>query len=138
MTSDEIKQEITAFFNVLNQDDWSGALEIYRRTASDEEVEEFRREHAQFREAFLDYRATIEELVVEGNKAVVWSTVRARHVGEFPVGELKGVSPSGRTAVWEEVLLVEYDDAGRGVGARWMLDQLGRLRQLQDGDGAPA
>lgn len=133
MTPDEIRRSLTEFINALSQDDWTSALEIFGRSASDEDVEQFRREHAQFREAFPDWRATIEELVVEGNKAVVWSTMRATHVGEFPVGELKGVPPSGRTAEWEEVMFIEYDDAGQAVSGRWILDGLGRLRQLQDG-----
>jgi predicted ester cyclase len=130
MSPDEIKSRTRRFSEEINKPDWQGAVDLFAADSVPKSAEQFRQEHEVFRKAFPDYHATIEELLVEGNKTVMWLTLRATHQAEFPVEELQGIPPTGTQATWEEVYLLEYNDQGEVVNSRGLIDRLGRLQQL--------
>jgi hypothetical protein len=82
-----------------------------------------------FRVAFPDYQFTIDDLIAEGDKVVVRGMARATHKREFPVGEMKGIAPSGKSLEWAEVWIVRIVDGKFADG--WLLvDGISRLQQL--------
>ena len=77
-----------------------------------------------FRTAIPDYHGTIEEQVAEGDTVVTRVTGRGTNRGE-----LMGLAPSGKAAVWSVVHISRFA-AGRIVEDRVTFDQLSFLQQL--------
>ena len=77
-----------------------------------------------FRTALPDYHGTIEEQVAEGDAVVTRVTGRGTNRGE-----LMGLEPSGKAAVWSVVHISRFA-GGRIVEDRVVFDQLSFLQQL--------
>jgi predicted ester cyclase len=69
-------------------------------------------------------------MIAEGDKVVVRGRVRATHNGEFPVTELKGITPTGMQIEWDEVWIVQVVDGRFGEEGYSILDGVSRLQQL--------
>jgi predicted ester cyclase len=83
------------------------------------------------RESFPDFHATVEDLVVEGDRVAYRWTFRGTHLGDFG-----GIPPTGRVASWEVIGIARFAE-GKMV-ERWQrLDTAGLLGQLGDSSAVP-
>jgi steroid delta-isomerase-like uncharacterized protein len=89
-----------------------------------EGVEGVRRFFAMFRDAMPDADVTIDELIVDGDRAAVATTIRGTHTGE-----LLGLPATGRRVEIVGVDLVRVCD-GKIVEHRGLTDIVGLMRQL--------
>lgn len=78
-----------------------------------------------FRSAFPDLKATVQEMLQDGNKVITRSRWTGTHQGEF-----MGIPPTGRSFDIGAIDIVEFRD-GKGIG-HWgvqdfatMMEQLG-------------
>lgn len=92
-----------------------------------EGVEGVRRFFAMFRDAMPDLEVTIDELIVDGDRAAVATTIRGTHTGE-----LLGLPATGRPVEVVGVDMVRVRD-GRIVEHRGLTDTVGLMRQLGGG-----
>ena len=79
----------------------------------------------EFRGAFSDFRLTIEELIVEGDR----SATRWRMRGTHDRAELMGIAPTGKEITLEGIVVARVAD-GKVVEEWEQFDALGLLRQL--------
>jgi len=115
--------------HALNQDNWAELIGKF--SPSPAATAAFIEQHAIFRNAFANYYCTIKEMVAEGGKVVIYCTVRATHVDDFPFGELRGLPPTGKEVKWDEVSMWEMKDGKPVEGSGWLLvDGVARLQQL--------
>jgi predicted ester cyclase len=77
------------------------------------------------RASFPDLQATIEDVVGSGEKMCFRVTFRGTNHGE-----MMGFPPTGRTATWQAVDIVRFDDDGTLLEHWGTLDRLGVLEQL--------
>ena len=63
--------------------------------------------HKEFREAFTDYKVEVIHIVTNDAEGIIWGKVTAKHMMEFPHGELKGLPPTGKEVSWLEWRLQE-------------------------------
>jgi len=91
-----------------------------------EGVEGVRRFFAMFRDAMPDVDVTIDELIADGDRAAVATTIRGTHTGE-----LLGMPATGRRLEVVGVDMVRVRD-GRIVEHRGLTDTVGLMRQLAD------
>jgi predicted ester cyclase len=77
-----------------------------------------------FRSAFPDVRATIDDLIAEGDKVVVRSTWHGSHKGDF-----FGIPPTGKDFTLTAIDIVRVVD-GKVVEHWGNEDDLGMLAQL--------
>lgn len=89
-----------------------------------EGVEGVRRFFAMFRDAMPDIEVTIEELIVDGDRAAVATTIRGTHTGE-----MLGLPATGRRVEVVGVDMVRVRD-GKIVEHRGLTDTVGLMRQL--------
>jgi predicted ester cyclase len=76
------------------------------------------------RAAFPDFKYTVEEAIVEGDKVVQRVTARGTMKGAFA-----GMPPTGKHATWTEIHISRV--AGGKLVEHWAnIDQLGMLQQL--------
>lgn len=77
-----------------------------------------------YHSAFTDIHATIDHMIAEGDKVVVFMTVRATHTGEFA-----GIPPAGKRI---EVPVIDIFRVAEGqVREHWgVTDRLSMLQQL--------
>ena len=74
--------------------------------------------------AFPDYRATIDDMVAEGDKVVLRSSVYGTHQGEF-----MGIPPTGREIQWPVTSIYRLSDGI--VQELWIeLDLMSLMQQL--------
>jgi predicted ester cyclase len=118
-----LRDEIAA----LNGPNWRQELPPFLDPSLD--VVAFLEGHAMFRRAFPDFHFTIEEMIAEGDTVVTRGTVRATHMAEFPVAELKGIPATGKKLEWTEIWIDRFAD-GKFVEGRVVVDGVARLRQL--------
>lgn len=86
--------------------------------------ESIKRTVLQFHRAFPDLKETVDDLVVEGDKAVVRYTARGTHMGEF-----KGIGPTGREVSFSGIDIYRIVDGS--VVDKWCAEDLhGLLQQL--------
>jgi steroid delta-isomerase-like uncharacterized protein len=76
------------------------------------------------RDAFPDAEVTIDELVADGDRAAVATTISGTHTGE-----LMGMPPTGRRVAVAGIDLVRVEH-GRIVEHRGLTDTVGLMRQL--------
>ena len=77
-----------------------------------------------FRSAFPDFKATIDDIVAEGDKVVVRQTWRGTQKGEF-----MGVPPTGKSVSFGVIDIVRV--AGGKFVEHWgQLDNMGLMQQL--------
>jgi steroid delta-isomerase-like uncharacterized protein len=87
-------------------------------------VEGVKRFFAMFRGAFPDLEVAIDEIVSEGDRVAVATTMRGTHRGE-----LLGLAPTGRRVAVTGVDIVRLED-GKIVEHRGLTDTVGLLQQL--------
>ncbi|HEX2843163.1 ester cyclase [Hyphomicrobium sp.] len=75
-----------------------------------------------FRASLGEYTCTIDELLVDGQKAAARMTVGGRHQGEF-----FGVSATGRSIAWAGAAFFETD--GRQITRLWVLGDVDGVKQ---------
>lgn len=131
MVSEETKALVRRFVETWNDPDPSKALAlvlddlVLREPGHQISGKEGLRELMQImRQSLPDLRYTIEDIVVEGDKAAVRITCRGTQRGEF-----MGITPTARSVAWEEIFI------GRVVGGKiaegWAVeDMLGLMQQL--------
>jgi steroid delta-isomerase-like uncharacterized protein len=83
-----------------------------------------KRSMTRFFTAFPDLHVTITDLLAEGDKVVLWYTVRGTHKGEF-----EGFRPSGKLVNWSGSDLLRIA-AGKIVEGRFLDDLLGLPRKI--------
>ena len=75
-------------------------------------------------DAFPDLHVTVDDLLADDNKVVVWYTVQGTHSGEF-----EGISPTSRRVKWSGADLL-YFEGGEIARAFFLSDLNGLLAQL--------
>ena len=92
----------------------------------------FKGAFASIRAAFPDFRATVEDLVGEGDRLAYRLTFRGTHRGE-----LGGIPQTGKAASWSAIGVVRVADGK--IAERWQqIDTRGLMRQLGADTGPPA
>jgi hypothetical protein len=89
----------------------------------------FMESHRLFRKAFPDYHATLLHIAAEGDTVIVFLKVTGTHSAEFPIGELKGIAPTGKKLEWNEAQVMVYKD-GIPATSELIIDGISRLQQL--------
>ena len=84
----------------------------------------FKQGLTKFRAAFPDFRYTIDDEIVVGDKLVHRLTGRGTQKGEF-----QGVSATGKQATWSEIHIGRLVN-GKVVEHWGLVDQLGMMQQL--------
>jgi predicted ester cyclase len=79
---------------------------------------------AGLRSAFPDFKATIEDIVAEGDKVVVRQTFSGTHKGEF-----MGVPPTGKSISIGVIDIIRVD-GGKFVEHWGQMDTTGMIQQL--------
>jgi predicted ester cyclase len=87
-------------------------------------VEGVKRFFATLRDAFPDVEVAIEELVADGERAAVATTITGTHRGE-----LMGLAPTGRRVSVTGLDMIRVE-GGRIVEHRGLTDSVGLMRQL--------
>ena len=74
--------------------------------------------------AFPDFRATIDDMVAEGDKVVMRMTWRGTHKGEF-----MGIPPTGKSVSFGEISILRFAE---GMNAEFwgQTDSMGMMQQL--------
>lgn len=74
--------------------------------------------------ALSDFRVTVHDMIVEGQRVAVRGTISGRHTGAFA-----GVAPTGRRVSYDTIRI--FDVRGDRVVGTWAIqDRLGLLQQL--------
>lgn len=76
------------------------------------------------RSAFPDFKATIDDIITEGNKVVIRMTWRGTQEGEF-----MGVPPSGKSVSVGVIDIIRIGD-GKFVEHWGQMDSMGMMQQL--------
>jgi len=77
-----------------------------------------------FRSAFPDFKATIDDMIAEGDKVVVRMTWSGTHKGEF-----MGISPTGKSVSFGVIDIVRF--SGDKFVEHWgMMDSTSMMQQL--------
>ena len=84
-----------------------------------------------FRAAFPDFRATVEEMLEDGDKVITRARFSGTHQGEF-----MGIPATGNAFDVAVIDIVEFRD-GKAVAHWGVMDQAGMMQQLGVG-GPPA
>jgi predicted ester cyclase len=126
MSTEDNKARVRYFIEMMNKENWAEQL---RAEFPGDDTEALIEENMLFRTAFPDYQFTIDDLIAEGDKVVVRGTVRATHRDEFPVGELKGIAPTGKRLEWTEAWIHRFE-AGKPAESWSIIDGVSRLQQL--------
>ena len=77
-----------------------------------------------FRTAFPDFRATIDDIVAEGDKVVIRQTWSGTHKGEF-----MGVPPTGKSVSFGVIDIIRIV-GGKFVEHWGQMDSMGMMQQL--------
>jgi steroid delta-isomerase-like uncharacterized protein len=79
---------------------------------------------AMFRSAFPDFKATIDDIIAEGDKVVIRQTWTGTHKGEF-----MGMPPTGKSISFEEIAIMRFAE-GKNVDLWGQSDSMGMMQQL--------
>jgi steroid delta-isomerase-like uncharacterized protein len=87
--------------------------------------EDVRRFVSEFRQAFPDFRISIDDQIAEGDKVMVHATIRGTHQGEF-----RGMAPTGKEIEERGFSVFRFSEEGKVVES-WdsYYSQLGLMRQ---------
>ncbi len=124
MSTEQNKQQVLEFIEMINSPDWET---LYR--AAYPEQEEFIQEHKIFRQAFADYHFYLNTIVAEGDVVAWFGKVKATHVAEFPMGELKGIPATGKALEWDEANFIQFEN-GKLKSVNLFIDGVSRHKQL--------
>lgn len=87
-------------------------------------VEGVKQLFALFRQAFPDAQVSVEDIIAEGDKVVIRTSVCATHSGAF-----MGISPTGKTVSTSGIEIIRI--AGGKMVERWgAADDLGLMQQM--------
>jgi serine phosphatase RsbU (regulator of sigma subunit) len=86
--------------------------------------EDVRRFQGEFRSAFLDIHATVEDQIAEGDKVVTRWKLRGTHEGEF-----RGIAPTGEEVEINGIGIFRFSPEGKVVESWDSYDQLNLMRQ---------
>jgi predicted ester cyclase len=87
-------------------------------------IKDFKQFLSKLFDAFPDIHATIDDIIVEGDKAVVRYTMTGTHTGE-----LMGIPPTNKKATWSAIE-IDRIAGGKFVEAWERFDTLGFMQQL--------
>ena len=118
---------------VANKENLDLADEIFDRYISHQSdgrteergPENVKRFIGEFRQAFPDFRTTIEYQVAEGDMVVTRWRASGTHQGEF-----RGIAPTGKPVAMSGIGVFRFSDEGKVVESWDNLDELGMLRQM--------
>ncbi len=125
-----VRREIEEIWNKGNLD---AAEDIYapnyigHRLAGGEDIrglETIKHLAAATRQAFPDFTHTVEDMLAEGDKVVIRSTIRATHQGEF-----RGIAPTGKE-VEITSMLINRTEGGKIAESWHNADHLGLMHRL--------
>jgi steroid delta-isomerase-like uncharacterized protein len=83
------------------------------------------------RNAFPDFRATVEEMLEDGDKVIIRARFSGTHQGEF-----MGIPPTGKKFDVAVIDIIEFRD-GKGIAHWGVMDMAAMMQQLGIG-GPPA
>lgn len=83
---------------------------------------------ALLRDALADLDVRVDEVIADGDRAAVATTITGVHTGE-----LMGMDPTGRAVEVAGIDMVRVDSDGRIAEHRGLTDTVGLLRQLGGG-----
>jgi serine phosphatase RsbU (regulator of sigma subunit) len=86
--------------------------------------EDVKRFQAEFRSAFLDLHATVEDQIAEGDKVVSRWKMRGTHQGEF-----RGIAPTGEEVEINGIGIFRFSSEGKVVESWDSYDQLNLMRR---------
>jgi predicted ester cyclase len=87
--------------------------------------EDVKRFIGEFRQAFPDFRSTIEYQVAEGDMVVTRWRASGTHQGEF-----RGIAPTGKPVAIIGIGVFRFSDEGKVVESWDNLDELGMMQQM--------
>lgn len=87
--------------------------------------EKLKQGEAALRRAFPDLRLDVQEVIAEGDKAVVRVAVTGTHEGEH-----MGLPPTGKPFAIDEIMIFRFDADGRIVAVRGLVDVFSQMQQL--------
>ncbi len=132
MSTEENKATVRRFRDALNAGNVEEAMSVFAKDAvihlsgapGPLNPEAFRQFGGAFLTAFPDGKATVEDLIAEGDKVVSRLTFRGTHTAD-----LMGMPPTGQKVAVSEVVIDRIVD-GRIVESWRLFDQLAMMRQL--------
>src|SRR5215212_1055431 len=86
--------------------------------------EDVKRFQGEYHSAFSDFRISIEDQIVEGDKVVSHYTIRGTHQGDF-----RGMAPTGKQIEIKAVTTFRFSPEGKVVETWDSYDQLSLMRQ---------
>lgn len=133
MTEQQIRDNVQRMFEIFNSDDISGIDEYmtedtsYRNTSGEvaHGIDEFEQFWSRYNAAFDNLDIDVQEVFVEGNKAVIVYRQTGTHTGEF-----LGIEPSNNSMNLTGCNIATFDDDGKLVDVYDVIDTLELLRQL--------
>jgi predicted ester cyclase len=87
--------------------------------------EDVKRFIGEFRQAFPDFRSTIEYQVAEGDMVVTRWRASGTHQGEF-----RGIAPTGNPVAMSGIGVFRFSNEGKVVESWDNLDELGMMQQM--------
>jgi predicted ester cyclase len=87
--------------------------------------EDVKRFIGEFRQAFPDFRSTIEYQVAEGDMVVTRWRASGTHQGEF-----RGIAPTGKPVAITGIGIFRFSDEGKVMESWDNLDELGMMQQM--------
>jgi predicted ester cyclase len=128
--SEQNKALVRAYYDrVINGRDLDAVDQFF---ADERIVEGVRRGCFAYFNAFPDLHCSLDELVAEGDKVFLRTTMTGTHDGEY-----KGIDPTGRHVSTEAAEVFRIED-GRFIGYWCMTNVAGLMRQLTQDEAAVA
>jgi predicted ester cyclase len=122
--SEQIKQVVREYYErVMNGRDLDAVGDFF---ADERIVEGVRSGCFRYFQAFPDLHIALDDLIAEGDKVFVRSTMTGTHDGEY-----KGIPPTGRHVAAQCAEIFRVAD-GRFVGYWCLTDVAGLMRQLTE------
>jgi len=122
--SEQVKQVVRDYYErVLNGRDLDAVAEFF---ADERMVEGVKAGCFRYFEAFPDLHVALDELIAEGDRVFLRSTMTGTHDGEY-----KGIPPTGRHIAAESAEVFRVVD-GRFVGYWCLANVAGLMRQLTE------
>jgi predicted ester cyclase len=115
------------YFDTLNRDDWEEHIDQFY--ADQDWWDQYWPVFRDLRKAFPDYKFTILHIAADGPDVCLIGRIDGTHSAEFPYGELKGVSPTGKKISWDEAWWINFEN-GKPTGGYSVLDGVSRMHQL--------
>jgi predicted ester cyclase len=128
--SEQNKALVRAYYDrVINGRDLDAVDQFF---AEERMVEGVRRGCFAYFNAFPDLHCSLDELIAEGDKVFLRTTMTGTHDGEY-----KGIDPTGRHVSAEAAEVFRIED-GRFIGYWCMTNVAGLMRQLTQDEPAVA